>query len=567
MTSTAANTVETVFVVLLDGDLVQTPEHLGVSYLAAVLRSAGRSCAIIDFPVAEDAQAVAQITALQPRVVGMSLTTVNLPRATALGQALRAALGPHVMICAGGPIATFMGDKLLHLPDWSFLDCIVRGEAEGVITPLVEAVAQGEPVNTVSGVTVRESIPLVNPLSKPVAAVEDLQRLPWPARDQLEARRGRIPYVRISTSRGCTSFCTFCNAPHARNNLAKRKVWRGRDPEDVVAELDYLVQRYGVDTFDFVDSTFEDPGGAIGKERIGRIAQLILDRKLRIYYNTCSQAYNWRDTPADHALLDLLFRSGLEKTLIGVESGGDRSLKLFKKRSNSEDNRRAVRLFRAHNVYVAFGFIMFHPYSEWDDIEDNVAFLLENLGHNLRRFVTRLELYPGAEIVHQIAADGLLADDYWQSLRPFAYNYANPEVGAMARMINSLFGRAYVEQARIAHEPSVFAFETFDITLHTYIARMLRTHAANPERLALIREHLALFDAEKAALTEFNGMLCTDLMRRVRTGEREPPAGLAEQVEQRYQEAISRIKSIQLRLGMQMRRQGLQLFEKELAHG
>jgi radical SAM superfamily enzyme YgiQ (UPF0313 family) len=558
-----ANTdsVSCVFVVLLDGDLIQTPEHLGVSYLVALVRRAGYSCALIDIEAAEDEQVAARIAALKPKFVGISLTTVNLPRAIALGQRVRHALGPEVLMCAGGPIATFMGDKLLKIEQWSFVDCIVRGEAEGVIVPLVEAALNDQPVSRVPGVTTRDHTQGF----APVAAVDDITRLPWPARDQLEARDGRIPYVRLSTSRGCTSSCTFCNAPHARNNVAKRKVWRGRHVEDIIAEIEYLVSRYKVDTFDFVDSTFEDPGDKAGKARIRRMAEMILERDLQIYYNTCSQAYNWQDTPEDHALLSLLFQSGLEKTLIGIESGSDRSLKLFKKRSNTADNRRALRLFRQHGVYVAFGFIMFHPYTEWADIEDNATFLIEHLGHNLRRFITRLELYPGAEIVNQIEADGLLEPDYWQTLRPYAYRFANPDVGRMAVMVNSLFGQAYVERSRIDREPSVFAFETLDMTLHTSISRLFRIHHQHPHRIAFLQEYTALFDAEKAALTRFNSDLFYDLMHRAKTGM-QVPEGLDKMVEQRYAQAISQLTSIQLRLAMQLERQGIQLVQKEAAY-
>lgn len=551
--------VTCVLMVLLDGDLVQTPEHLGVSYLAAVLRRAGHSCVLVDIPATDDEQAVERLVALRPKVVGISLTTVNLPRAIALGQKLRAALGPEIHICAGGPIATFMGNALLKIDAWSFLDSIVRGEGEPVIVPLVEAVLRGTSVADVPGVIV----PGQTALHSPVVAAEGLDTLPFPARDQLEALNGRVPFVRISTSRGCTSYCTFCNAPHARNNLAKRKVWRSRHPEDVVAEIEHLIRTYHVDTFEFVDSTFEDPGGKVGKDRVRRIAELLLERDLRVFYHTCSQAHNWTDTPGDHELLSLLFRSGLEKTLIGIESGSDRSLKLFKKRSSTEDNRRALWLFRTHGVYVAFGFIMFHAYSEWEDIENNVAFLLENFGHNLRPFLTRLELYPGAEIVHQIESDGLLDPEYWTTLRPYAYRYVNPEVGRMARLINSLFGQAHVEQSGITHEPSVFAFEAFDSALHTSISRLLRSHADNPTCLVLIREHGARLEEEKASLTQFNGDLFYDMIHRARTGG-DLPNELPKQVEQRYAQAINRIRALQLRLGIQLHSAGVQTLHREV---
>lgn len=541
-----------VFLVLLDGDLVQTPEHLGIGYLVAVLRRAGHHCTLLDISPKQDIDIVQKVQALAPDFIGISLTTVNLPRATAFGQQLRAAL-PTVHICAGGPIATFMGDDLLELPAWSFLSSIVRGEAEDIIVSIVEAVLAGEPLTNFIGVAVPGQVQLL----KPVASVADINTLPWPARDQLEAQTTRMPYVRVSTSRGCTARCTFCNAPHAGNNIGHRKIWRGRDPEDVVDELEYLVNKYKVDTFDFVDSTFEDPGGKVGKDRVRRIAELILERNLKIYYNTCAQAVNWHEE--DNDLLALMYRSGLEKVLIGIESGSDRMLEIFKKRSRSHDNARAIRLFGDHHVYVAFGFIMYMPYTQWSDIEANAAFLTANMGHNLRRFSVRLELYPGAEVVPQLQADGLLHDDYWQTLNPFAYTYQDPSIGRLGELINSLYGENYVTRGFIDKEPSVFAFETFDITLHTYMTRLLRAHHDDPAALEVLTNHEALVKAEKQSLTQFNAELF-DLICRSAKNDTDLPQGLAEQVEVRYEQAMNNIKSIQLRLGMGLRRRGIRPF-------
>ena len=544
------------FVILLDGDLVQTPEHLGVAYLMATLRREGVECRLYPIAPGREAAAIQELVEAAPSFVGISLTTVNLPRAVEVGSELRRRLGERSHLCAGGPIATFLGDRLLKLPQWSFLDSLVRGEGELAVLALVQKVLGGEEPVGLPGVTVAGKPPAL-PL---VVAVDDLDSLPWPARDQLEERHssgGRFPYVRVSTSRGCTSRCTFCNAPHAGNNLAKRKGWRGRDPEDVVEELAHLVERYGVDTFDFVDSTFEDPGGrALGKGRIRRLAELILERGLKIYYNICSQAKNW--SGEDRELLDLLFRSGLEKVLIGIESGSDRVLRLFKKSSTVEDNHRALRLFRERDVYVAFGFIMFQPYADWQDLEDNAQFLLTQMGHNLRRFVTRLELYPGAEVLHQLEADGLLAEDYWQTLRPFAYRYRIPRIEELAGALNRLFGPSYQHQGTIEREPSVFQFETFDITLHTFVSRLKRRYVDDDATTALIDEHVALINAEKEQLGRYNAHLFHRFLSAARNGG-DLDAGLsqvAEEVEGRYAEAIEHLRSIELRLGMNLRRHG-----------
>lgn len=539
-----------VFVVVLDGDLVQSPEHLGVSYLIAILREAGHKCTLVDVYPEQDDDEVARIQVINPDFIGISLTTVNFERTVQIGKQLREKIGTSCHICAGGPVATFMGKKLLENRSWQFLDSLVRGEGDNVILPLVEKIIFNEPLGQVPGLTLRSE----EEAKGAVVAVKELDNLPWAARDQLEVKisKGKkIPYVRVSTSRGCTSFCTFCNAPHARNNLSGTKVWRGRSPENVLKEVEFISRKYNIDTFDFVDSTYEDPGD-YGKARIKKIASLLLSRKLNIFYNICAQAKNW--TEKDDELINLLFNSGLEKVLIGIESGSEKALNLFQKRSSVQDNERAIKLFRDKGVYVAFGFIMFNPYSDWSEIEQSAEFLFRNLGYNLRRFSTRLELYPGTEILTKMQNDGLLLPEYWETLNPFAYTYVDSRVEEFGRNLNNLYGELYAKKGKIHKEPGVFEFETKDITIHTYFSRLLRKYVENEEVSEILKEHISLIDEVKASLRNFNANLFYDIMDKSKAGKM-LPIHYPEIVAQTYGKAIHSLSSIQLKVGMILKRQ------------
>lgn len=144
-------------------------------------------------------------------------------------------------------------------------------------------------------------------------------------------------------------------------------------PKSVVDEIEMLVKKYDFHTYDFVDSTFEDPGRK-GKIRIETIAREIINRKLDIFYNCCFRAENWSEK--DNDLLKLLVDSGLEKVNIGFESGNERGLKILNKRATIEDNWRTIETLRNFPfIYITFGFIMLHPYSTLQDIHDNAKFL------------------------------------------------------------------------------------------------------------------------------------------------------------------------------------------------
>jgi radical SAM superfamily enzyme YgiQ (UPF0313 family) len=546
-----------VLVLLLDGDLVQTPEHLGVAYLLAALREAGMEGRILAVAPGEDEAALEDLARTPPRLVGLSLTTVSVPRAVSFGFRLRKRLGDAVHITAGGPLATFLGERLMRNPAWGFLDSLVRGEGERAVVALAAALHAGRPLAEVPSLVHREGAEVrQNPLARDV---RDLDELPWPARDQIRALRVAPPYVRVSTSRGCTSRCTFCNAPHAGNVFTGQKVWRGRSPENVVAELEHLHRTLGARTFDFVDSTFEDPGGgALGKDRIRRIAELILERGLKVYFNCCMQAQNWSDQ--DDALLSILTRAGLEKVLVGLESGSDRGLDRWRKRARKRDNERILPLLRRHGIYVAFGYILFHPHSTPEEVREGADFLRRYLGHNLRRYTTRLELYPGAEEVERLRAEGLLLPEYDLSLNPFAYRFVEEEMGRLSGVLARLAGEEYARGGTLRGEPSHFAFETFDITLHTFLSRLRRDQGARRGPAELIGELERSVGAVKEEMAVYNLDFFNHVWARVRESgdlDERAMAPLRAEVEARFSGWMDALRGLQLRFGMALRRMGL----------
>lgn len=542
------------FPILLSGDLVDSPEHLGPAFLASVLRRAGATVRIMEASLDRDSAIIETIAAEAPDIVGISLTTVAVDQARRFGAALRRAVGPDVIIVAGGPVATHLGAKLLKTPGWDFLDALVRAEGEIPMLRLAEAIHSGGDLSAVpslcyrSGAEVRET-PIARGLS-------DLNSLPFAARDQLELYEGRLPYVRLSTSRGCTAYCTFCNAPHAHNRVGTgTKAWRGVDPVRVVDEIETLVRRYGCNTFDFVDSTFEDPGGGpYAKERVQKIAEEILARGLEIYFNVFMQAYNWHED--DRPLLKLLWQAGLEKACVGIESGNTADLMRWKKRSTVEDNARVVRLLREIGVHIAFGFIAFHPWSTFEGVRENQRFLRENVGHNLRRYTVRVELYPGAEVIPELEAEGLLSPDFYLTLNPYSYRYRDERIYKLATCLNAIYDEEYSRTCTIHEIPAAFRFETYDVVLHNFISRMARKCMNDSVASGIIDEFRTEVGRVKREMSEHNFAFVSELTDLAEAGRLEiaDARRWAEPTQRFFTERMEIIERIKLKYGLRLRR-------------
>ncbi|XOV80944.1 MAG: B12-binding domain-containing radical SAM protein [Aestuariibacter sp.] len=548
------------FPILLDGDLVMSTEHLGVGYLVSILRNAGAECKVFEVPgnCKFDEKVSREIVEWDPDLIGFSLTTVTVSHATDFGSTLKNLLKDDVYFLAGGPLATFLGQELLLNPNWYFLDGLVRGEGDISMIRFAEAFWTDRDYSNVPSLSFKDSGGSI--INNPIGAgVAELDMLPEPGRDQFEINNGQQAYLRLATTRGCTARCTFCNAPHADNKINPGKLWRARSAENIVTEIERLYHKYKFNTFDFVDSTFEDPGSPRAKQRIGKLAEMIIEKDLNIYYNCCMQARNWTDKDKD--LIKLLFNSGLEKVLIGIESGSKTGLALWKKKSTVEDNKRAISLLREAGIYVAFGFISYHPWSTFTEIRENNEFLRDYMGHNLRRFTTKLEVYPGAEVLIRMRNEGLLHEDFDLTLNPLAYRFEDERIAKLSKATGLLYGERYSEDMVIEEEPAVFEFETYDIVLHTFLSRILRHHRSNPDCVEIMNEGLVRVDAIKAEICEYNFQLMTDLTDRAEKGvlSEEYVREARPKLDDYYIKQMRRLRDIQLSISMKLHRANISI--------
>ncbi len=548
------------FPILLDGDLVMSTEHLGVGYLMSILRNAGAECKVFEVPgnCKFDGKVSHEIVAWDPDIIGFSLTTVTVSHTTNFGSILKSLLKEDVYFLAGGPLATFLGKELLLNPNWHFIDGLVLGEGDIPMIRFAEAFWTDKNYSDIPSLSFKDSSGKIinNPIGVGVA---DIDMLPEPSRDQFEINNGQQAYLRLATTRGCTARCTFCNAPNANNKINPGKLWRARTAENIVSEIEHLYHKYKFNTFDFVDSTFEDPGSLRAKQRIAKLAELIIQKDLTIYYNCCMQARNW--TEKDNDLIELLFKSGLEKVLIGIESGSKTGLELWKKKSTVEDNRRAISLFRNAGIHVAFGFISYHPWSTFKEIRENNEFLRDYMGHNLRRFTTKLEVYPGAEVLVRMRNEGLLHEDFDSTLNPLAYSFQDERITKLAKATGLLYGERYSEDMVIEEEPAVFEFETYDIVLHTFLSRILRHHHTNPTCVEIMNEGLARVEAIKAEICENNFQLMTDLTDRAENSDisEEYIRKVRPKLDDYYVKQMRRLKNIQLSISMKLHRANISI--------
>ncbi|UCH98541.1 MAG: cobalamin-dependent protein [Candidatus Aminicenantes bacterium] len=393
-------------------------EEIGIASIAAVLRENGYQIMITGG--SENEIDYSKIIHLQPDIIGCPVYSISKSSFYKFCLRVKEYL-PRVYICAGGNFPTFNAREMMN--EAHFIDFIVRGEGEFTFLELAASIEGKKDFKNIKGLVYRAGDKII--VNDDRELIPDINRLPFPHRDFLIANKSKI--APISTSRGCMAHCTFCFAGPFW------KKWRGRNVENILAEITYLYQ-LGIKHFMFVDSSFED--SYEGLNRLKGIAQGIIDMKLDISYRVNLRTDFYQK--ANSGITDLLKKSGLSLVLIGIESGNEEDLKLYGVTTSPGENSNCLEFFRNHQIPIEFGFINFNPYSTFERLKKNIDFLEKNrLSFSLYKIKSRYQNLKGNPLSEKVRRDKLIKkgkfDDY------FNYDFVDRRVGLLWDYIASYY--------------------------------------------------------------------------------------------------------------------------------
>lgn len=412
---------------------------LGVLYVGAALREAGHDVAIFDGDPTVRTSLVDEVAATDPQVVGISFLTMTFDRARDFIVAVRQRL-PDAIVVAGGAHVTADPEGSLQDLD---IDYLVVGEGEVTTVELLSALSSHAAAARVPGVRVPGA-----PAAPPRDNVEDLDSLPFPARDLL----GHEPYLeppglirgyassRVASmlaSRGCPYACSFC----ASKQQLGRKV-RIRSVEDVVAELDDLVEVDGIRGMYFVDDVF-----TFDREWTLAFCEALRDRPYSLEWGC--QA---RVTEVDGELLRAMRQAGCVQVDFGVESGSTRMLRQMKKGTTPERVVEAFNLARAAGLRTGASFVLGSPGEALEDLRQT-AEIAQIIDSDWTVFFFSTP-YPGTPLYQQTREFHAAYPDYGEHWNnrvtavPFAQGSVDPGTLAQmrARLQNRHFRRNYLHR-------------------------------------------------------------------------------------------------------------------------
>lgn len=314
-------------------------------------------------------------------------------------------VSPGSPVVIGGLFPTYSWEYCLN--NCKAVDIIMLGEAELTFAEIVNNISRGYSISdsckNVDGVVWRIDEILCNSKSKYNDNLDDLLFPAWHLVDlkkyfllQKKIYELPPPSLPILSSRSCPYRCNFCNM-----YITHGPTWRARSSENVLNEIEYLVKRFNVHNFYFIDDNF-----SVNPKRAKDICRGIIERKLNIKYNF----HNGLSIKTiDEELVQLMKKSGCTSVCLGIESGSERIRNgVYGKNLSTEKVIEVFNLF--HKVKIpTIGFFMVGAPGETRADFEKTKELLIKLPMSLAT-VGNYTPYPGTKLYDECKERGWLIE-------------------------------------------------------------------------------------------------------------------------------------------------------------
>jgi anaerobic magnesium-protoporphyrin IX monomethyl ester cyclase len=403
---------------------VENPVWAGL--IATFVRARGFSVEIVDAEGDDltPAQAAERVKALSPTLAALvvyghqpSASTQNMTGASALATAIKNADADIPLLMVGGHVASLPERTLAE----EACDFVSSDEGLHTIVELLAAFkASAEPnLSRVHGLVYRDhgypvrnaAAPLVKNLDTEMGGVAwDLLPMSqyrahnWHCFGDLE----REPYAAIYTTLGCPYRCSFCciQAPFKAGEQVmglrtEANSYRFWSPERVLAEIDVLVNVYGVRNIKFADEMF-----VLNQRHVTGICDLLIERG----YNLNIWAYARVDTVKDN-MLDKLKRAGFNWLALGIEAADDRVLTDVDKRYEVGEVYDTVRRIKDSGISIIANYIFGLPEDTPDTMQRTLDLALD-LNCEFANFYSAMA-YPGSPLYEEALRRGWQLPETW----------------------------------------------------------------------------------------------------------------------------------------------------------
>ncbi len=364
---------------------------LGLAYLGAVAEKAGHQVTVIDCQAEKLNYETFQsrIAKTPSDVIGVTATTLLYKSAMQIITVAKQTQ-PQAVTVLGGSHGTFWDENALH--EYPSLDVVVRREGEETLIELAEKLQSQSSLSSVLGVTYRDGDKVVRNQDRPF--IENLDALPFPAHHlmPLESLKhnGKIIFPLVS-SRGCVFWCDFCSTVRMFG-----RGYRMRSAKNVVDEMQFVHDKYGVDQVTFYDDAF-----SVDRSRVVKICEELHARKLEMKWD-CGT----RVDMVDRELMKTMRDAGCFAVWLGVESGSEAILGAMNKSIKLDQTRLAYKTAHQLGLMTIANVVLGFPGETEQTAKETIHFVKELSPDDVGFYVATP--YPGTPMYEQVKKNGWL---------------------------------------------------------------------------------------------------------------------------------------------------------------
>ena len=431
-----ANTGQLDLVLVHPGDRTQIYQSLGLglsaveppvwaSLIATFVGKRGYSVRVLDAEAENltPEQTAARIIDMDPLLTTVvvyghqpSASTQNMTVAGLICSALKQVDPERRLLLVGGHVAALPERSLRE----EAVDYVCSGEGPYTVVELLEALrSQSTDISKVRGLCYRNGDEIAS--TGPAPLVRDLDgEMPQQAWNLLPMEKYRAhnwhcfgglqrqPYASFYTTFGCPYHCSFCciQAPlKSGERLAgwKQSVnsYRFWSPESVIAQIDLLVNKYGVRNIKIADEMF-----VLNPRHVLGICDAIIERG----YDLNIWAYARVDTVKE-GMLEQLKRAGINWLAFGIEAADEHVRDDVEKGFDQEQIYQTIERVRATDINVIGNYIFGLPEDNLESMQATLDLAID-LNCEFANFYSAMA-YPGSQLYDIAVREKWNLPDTW----------------------------------------------------------------------------------------------------------------------------------------------------------
>ena len=215
----------------------------------------------------------------------------------------------------------------------------------------------------------------------------------------------------IQTKRGCSHGCIYCTYP-----LIEGRKFRTRNPTDIADEIEQAHKRLGYITFEFVDSTFNDPKG-----HAESICREIIKKNIKVRLRTMGI----NPHHSGEELFELMQSAGFTQIDATPDSASPVVLKHLDKGFSLPEIEKMAMMIRKFDIPTMWFFLFGGPGEDEETFRETLDFIDAYINpKDLVYMNAGLRIYPGTPLYDIAVKDGRIATG--QSVfQPAAYYFSD----------------------------------------------------------------------------------------------------------------------------------------------